>query len=159
MYVDGTECAGASTPASHNSFPVFDSNARNFPSTVAPMKTRPPAVAIAPPMLGVPAPFTPLASSSGKLPSGAFHATSPVAALTAYNSPHGGFWHGHVVSGFQNRKRDGSPVPNGAVLVSPPPTPAPAPSSSPRPPPRPARPPPPFSRYPHWPVFITLAKT
>src|SRR6266511_3472409 len=117
MYVDGTEWAGASTLASHSSFPLFESNARNLPSTVAPMNTNPPAVAIAPPMFGVPAPFTPFASRLGKLPSGTFHATSPVAALTAYSSPHGGFWHGHVVSGFQNRNRAGFPVPNGVVFV------------------------------------------
>src|SRR5262245_5462815 len=117
------ECAGESTPVSHSNFPVFDSNARNFPSTVAPIKTRPPAVAIAPPMFGVPAPFTPFASRSGKLPSGTFQATSPFAALIAYSWPHGGFWHGQVVSGFQNRNRDGLPAPNGVVFVNPPPTP------------------------------------
>ena len=55
------------------------------------MNTRPPAVAMAPPMFGVPAFFTPCFSASGKLPSGTRHATSPVFALIAKNSPHGGF--------------------------------------------------------------------
>ena len=45
------------------------------------MKTRLPAVVIAPPRLGVPV-LIPLASSSGKTPRGTRHAISPVFVLT-----------------------------------------------------------------------------
>src|SRR5438552_989990 len=81
--------------AVHSSLPVFESKARNRLSFVAAMKTRPPAVAIGPPMLRRPVFFFPSGSSS-VMPRGTFHAMSPVFALTAMRCPHGGFWQGHA---------------------------------------------------------------
>jgi hypothetical protein len=43
MNVIGTECAGASSFVSHNSFPFRASNARKYPSMVASMKMTPPS--------------------------------------------------------------------------------------------------------------------
>src|SRR5207245_2751652 len=53
-YVDGIECAGAVSFSDHSSWPLRASNARKYPSIVAPMKIRSPAVEIAPPSPGVP---------------------------------------------------------------------------------------------------------
>ncbi len=50
----GAECALASNLVTHNSAPVFESKARKRLSVVAPMKTKPPAVARLPPILGRP---------------------------------------------------------------------------------------------------------
>ena len=93
--VMGIEFTSTPKLVTHSSFPVRESNARNFPSSVAPMKTRPPAVAIDPPLVvGVPVLGTPSLSSSSKEPSGTRHAMSPEFTFTATSSPHGGFWHG-----------------------------------------------------------------
>src|SRR3982751_6321259 len=73
---------------------------------VAPMNTRLPAVVIAPPLLGVPV-WIPFAASSSKSPSGTCQAMSPVFALTATSSPHGGAEQLHRFSGSQNRPPSG----------------------------------------------------
>src|SRR5512138_2399230 len=91
----GTAWALISSFAAHSSLPVLESNARNRLSLVAAMKTRPPAVAIGPPILKRPVFFFPSGNSS-VMPSGTFHATSPVFAFTATRCPHGGFWHGQA---------------------------------------------------------------
>src|SRR5215831_14291457 len=94
-YVIGTACALISSFVVHSSLPVLESKARNRLSFVAPMNTRPPAVAIGPPMLRRPVFFLPSGNSS-VIPNGTFHAMSPVFAFTAMRLPHGGFWHGHA---------------------------------------------------------------
>src|SRR3954468_21880021 len=66
------------------------------------MNTTPPAVAIDPPILGVPVLGTPLASSSANEPSGTRHAISPVLTLTAISSPHGGYAHSQFFLPSQN---------------------------------------------------------
>src|SRR2546425_2539991 len=81
--------------ALHHSFPVFESNARKRLSFVAAMNTRPPAVAMGPPMLKRPVFFLPSGNSS-VMPSGTFHAISPVLAFTATKFPQGGFWQGQA---------------------------------------------------------------
>src|SRR4051794_6354677 len=73
---------------------------------VAPMNTRLPAVVIAPPLLGVPV-WIPFAASSSKSPSGTRHAMSPVLALTATSSPHGGAEQLQRLSGSQKRPPSG----------------------------------------------------
>src|SRR5678815_5340434 len=88
-------CALISSFAVHSSLPVRESNARKRLSFVAAINTRPPAVAIGPPILRRPVFFFPSGSSS-VTPSGTFHAMSPVLALTATRCPHGGFWHGQA---------------------------------------------------------------
>src|SRR6476659_230058 len=88
-YVLGVACAAPPSFTVHNSLPVLASNARNRASSVAPTKTRPPAVAIDPPLPGRPV----RCLSGGRLsvtPSGTRHAKSPVLTLTATRSPHGG---------------------------------------------------------------------
>src|SRR5215813_4127197 len=81
--------------AAHSSFPVLESKARKRLSFVAAMKTRPPAVAIGPPILRRPVAFLPSGNSS-VIPRGTFQAISPVLAFTATKCPQGGFWHGHA---------------------------------------------------------------
>src|SRR5262245_35011632 len=76
-----------------SSFPVFDSNARNRPSLVAPMNNNPPAVAIGPPAPGDPA-FCLPAGMVSLTPSGTCHAMSPVLALMATSRAHGGLLQG-----------------------------------------------------------------
>ena len=73
--------------------PVFESNARKRRSSVAPMKTSPPAVTVGPalplpPVLRLPS------GSASVVPSVVCHAISPVFALTAISRDHGGRWHG-----------------------------------------------------------------
>src|SRR6266536_1860021 len=104
------EWAGASNFVLHSSEPFRASNARNFPSTVAPMKTRLPAVVIAPPRLGVPV-LRPFFSNSSNEPRGARQAMSPVFALTAISSPQGGLLHEYIVLGSQNRRPSGVTLP------------------------------------------------
>src|SRR2546430_4123640 len=82
-----------STFAVHSSLPVFESKARKRLSLVAPMNTRPPAVAMGPPMLKRPV-FCLAGGNSSVTPSSTFQAISPVFAFTAIMWPHGGFWHG-----------------------------------------------------------------
>src|SRR6185312_14009407 len=106
IYVAGIECAGASTFTDHSSFPVRASNARNFESTLAPMKIRFPAVVIPPPVFGVPV-FSPFDASASNSPRGARHAISPVFAFTATSSPQGGGAQEYRVSGCQNRPPSG----------------------------------------------------
>src|SRR5258707_13788519 len=92
----GIEFTSIPTFVTQSSLPVRESNARNLPSTVAPTKTSPPAVAIDPPLVvGVPVLGTPSLSSSSNDPSGTFHAMSPEFTFTATISPHAGCWHGH----------------------------------------------------------------
>src|SRR4029434_9288808 len=91
----GTAWALISSFAVHSSLPDFESKARKRLSLVAAIKTTPPAVAIGPPMLKRPVFFFPSGNSS-VMPSGTFHAMSPVLAFTAIKCPHGGFWHGHA---------------------------------------------------------------
>src|SRR5438132_10552337 len=79
--------------ADQTSFPVFESNARNRPSFVAPMNTRPPAVTVGPPAPGDPT-FCLPAGSVSFTPSGTCHAMSPVTALIATSLAHGGLLHG-----------------------------------------------------------------
>src|SRR3954471_17182437 len=67
------------------------------------MKTRSPAVVIGPPEAGVPVGFTPFAVSSSNSPSGTRQAISPVLALTATSSPHGGSVQLHMFALFQKR--------------------------------------------------------
>src|SRR6187399_1048141 len=139
-----------------------------MPSIVAPMKTRLPAVVIPPPRLGAPVTGMPLATSSGYSPSGIRQAMSPVLALTAINSPHGGCAQLYLLAASQKRPPSGvtllmfGPVP-GAVTFSgrsggSPPARAPRPLGSPPRPPRPPRPAPGArsSRCPHCPVLWTL---
>src|SRR5258706_15713907 len=65
---------------------------------VAPTNTRPPAVAMDPPLVvGVPVLGTPSLSSSAKDPSGTRQAISPVLMFTATISPQGGCWQGHCL--------------------------------------------------------------
>ena len=80
-----------------------DSKARKRQSIVAPMKMRPLAVAMLPPMFGVPVLSKPCAFERSKNPSGTFHAISPRLTSSATSSPNGGAEHGILVSGFQNR--------------------------------------------------------
>src|SRR5207249_10688989 len=101
--VIGTACAHAGSSVSHSCLPLFDSNARNRQSIVAPMKSTPPAVTMLPPMLGVPVLSKPFAFSDSKNPIGTFHAISPRLTSTATSSPNGGAEHGILVSGFQKR--------------------------------------------------------
>src|SRR5260221_347255 len=92
----GTEFTSMPVSVTQSSAPVRESKARNLPSTVAPTNTRPPAVAMDPPLVvGVPVFFTPSLSSSAKEPNGTRHAISPVFTFTASSSPHGGCWQGH----------------------------------------------------------------
>src|SRR5579875_1620080 len=107
----GALCAPASSLVTHNSFPVLESNARKRLSIVAPINTRPLAVAREPPRLGAPVFCFP----SGKLstiPRGTCQAISPVLTLTAISRPQGGFWQGMLRSGFQKRPTG----PKGLVL-------------------------------------------
>src|SRR6478609_8582495 len=79
-YVLGTDETEPFIFTVHNSLPVFASKARKRESSVAPMKTRPPAVAIDPPILGRPV----FCFSGGRLsvtPRGTFQAISPVLTL------------------------------------------------------------------------------
>src|ERR1700751_2011955 len=97
----GAVCAPASNLVTHNSFPVFESNARKRLSIVAPINTNPLAVAREPPRFGAPVFRCP----SGKIsiiPRGTCQAMSPLLTFTAVNLPHGGFWQGKLVAGFQN---------------------------------------------------------
>src|SRR5947199_7752201 len=95
---------------------------------VAPMKTRLPAVEIAPPELGDPV-LMPLSSSSGNEPSGTCHWMSPVFALTATSSPHGGCVQLHSLEISQKRSdagvdfeyEGGAPPPAAAAPPRPPP--------------------------------------
>src|SRR5262245_53811546 len=97
------------------------------------MKIRSPAVVMLPPRLGVPV-LIPLASSSSKIPSGTCHAISPVLALTATSSPHGGALQEYRVFGSQKRP------PSGVTFLKLGPA-ASSPPSGGGPPPRPPRPP------------------
>src|SRR5687768_10942208 len=93
-YVLGVACAAPPSLTVHSSLPVFASNARNRLSSVEPMNTSPPAVAIDPPLPGRPVFCLP----GGRLsvtPRGTRHANSPVLTLTAVKCPHGGCWHGN----------------------------------------------------------------
>src|SRR5688572_19709189 len=87
---------------SHRIRPVYLSNARNFSSTVAPMKTRLPAVTTAPPMLSEPVLRMPSAASAGYSPSGTFHSRRPVARSRALSVPHGGLMAGYPRSSTKN---------------------------------------------------------
>src|SRR5262249_59647175 len=100
-YVIGTAWAEASIFSVHSSLPVRVSNARNRLSFVAPMKIRPLAVVMLPERFGAPVFLNPWASSDSVIPSGTFHAMSPVAAFTETSSPNGGFWHAMKVLGSQ----------------------------------------------------------
>src|SRR5215212_5565065 len=121
------------------------------------MNTRPPAVVIGPPDAGVPVGFTPFAVSSSNSPSGTRQAISPVFALTATSSPHGGSVQLHMLALFQKRLnglgvfvyRSGAPVLTAAGAGA-----AAAPASW-RPPPAPRKPPP-GARRPHCPAVCTL---
>src|SRR5579862_7344004 len=106
MYVIGVEVPSISSFPSHNSFPVFDSNAWNRRSLVAPTNTTPPAVTIDPPSPNAPVLCTPFDSISSLVPSGTLQAMSPVLALTAVRCDHGGIWQGWRVSGSQNRAKN-----------------------------------------------------
>src|SRR5581483_2931866 len=130
-YVIGFECALASSFVSQSSFPFSELNARNRESLLAPMKTRPPAVATLPPRFGDPVLRTPIASSASILPNTDRHAISPELRSTATNSPKGGFWHGMCVSRSQNRAYG----PYAEVRTNSDPC---------------------FSRWPHCPTFMTL---
>src|SRR5690242_11228287 len=122
----GVACPLPSIMAVHSSLPVRESNARNRRSFVAPMKTRPDAVAMDPPMFNAPVPCTPRASSSSTTPSGVRHAISPVLTFTAVNRPHGGFWQGYRF-GSQNRPyspkglvlRHATPASGGCLTICP----------------------------------------
>src|SRR4029450_10974026 len=103
MNVIGTLCAHASSSVSQSCLPVRDSNARKRQSMVAPMKRSPLAVAMLPPMFGVPVLPNPFAFSDSMTPIGTFHAMSPRLTSTATSSPNGGAEHGILVSGFQKR--------------------------------------------------------
>src|ERR1700736_5726574 len=59
------------------------------------MNSTPPAVMIGPPSVGVPVFGTPFAVNSLYPPNGTRHTISPVVALTAISSPHGGALHGY----------------------------------------------------------------
>ena len=64
-HVIGIEFTSIPKSVIHSSLPVRESNARNLPSSVAPMKTRPPAVTMDPPLVvGVPVLGTPSLSNS-----------------------------------------------------------------------------------------------
>src|SRR5438094_10396566 len=134
MYVIGVALPLAGSSVTQSSLPVFASNARNRLSTVAPMKTRPLAVAMLPPMLRMPlfSPASPSSASSSLIPSGTLQAMSPEFASTATSAPYGGAMHGTVLplgSLYEN-----APVPPPA-----PPRPRPPPGVASRPPPpRPA---------------------
>src|SRR5438093_8399073 len=91
------------------------------------MKTRLPAVVMAPPELGVPV-WMPLAASSSNSPSVTCHAMSPVFALTATSSPHGGSVQLHRLAGSQNRPPSG--VCFDSAGGNPPDRPAPCPAAA-----------------------------
>src|SRR5436190_529459 len=100
----GVALAASTSLVTHSSFPVFASIARKRASIAAPIKMRPPAVAIGPPRgSGVPVFGTFRASNSSKDPSGLRQAISPVFTLTATISLHGGAWQGHFLAASQNR--------------------------------------------------------
>ena len=101
--VIGVACALASRVVSQSSPPVSASNARKRPSIVPPMNTRPEAVAIVPPMFGVPVLSKPRAFKSSNTPSGTRHRTAARLTSTARSSPNGGVEQGTRLSGFQNR--------------------------------------------------------
>ena len=117
----GTECALASSSVSQSWAPVRESKARNRLSLVAPTKSRPPAVAMVPPMFKAPVLAKPWAFKRSTNPRGTFHAISPRLTSTATSSPNGGAEHGILFSGFQNRP---TTPPQGVVRIqvrSPPP--------------------------------------
>ena len=85
----------SSSFVAHSSLPVFESNARKRRSSVAPTKTRPPAVTVGP-ALPLPPVFCFPAGRKSFTPSVVSHAISPVFALTAISRDHGGRWHGRI---------------------------------------------------------------
>src|SRR6185437_16049334 len=101
-YVEGVAWADARSLKLQSSAPVFASNARMRESSVAPIKTRPPAVAIDPPRFGLPVFCLPFGKES-VTPSGICHAILPVLTLIATSRPQGGCWHKSLVSGSQKR--------------------------------------------------------
>ena len=112
--VIGTEWALASSSVSHKTLPSVEEKARKRLSLLAPMKIRPLAVEMPPPMLRAPVFSMPFALSEGVKPSGTFQAMSPVLTFTATSSPKGGAWQGILFSGFQ--KRPTTP-PHGVVRI------------------------------------------
>src|SRR5262249_4741415 len=92
-YVSGFAFTFCSTLNTHTSLPVFESNARNRRSFVAPTKTSPPAVTIGP-ALPEPPTFCLPGGSASLIPSVVTQAMSPVFALTAHSFAQGGFWQG-----------------------------------------------------------------
>src|SRR5579864_1825118 len=98
----GVACALAGSLVTQSSLPESLSNARKRESLVAPMNTRPPAVTMDPPILGVPVGGTPRATSSSTTPSTARQRNSPLSRSMAVRNPHGGFWHGYK---FGSQKR------------------------------------------------------
>ena len=99
----GIEWALASSSVSQSLAPVRESKARNRLSFVAPTKSRPPAVAMVPPMFKAPVSARPASLSGSMNPRGTLHATSPRLTSTATSSPNGGAEQGILFSGFQNR--------------------------------------------------------
>src|SRR2546426_5326158 len=100
--------------AVHSSLPVFESKARKRLSLVAPMNTKPPAVAMGPPMLKRPV-FCLAGGNSSVTPSSTFQAISPVFAFTAIMWPHGGFWHGQAQGDQLAVRREENPRRNGSI--------------------------------------------
>src|SRR5271163_1831985 len=96
----GFAVAAYSSFVVQSSLPVFESKARKRASLVAPMKTRPPAVAMGP----AKAPERPVLRFSGGrksvTPRGTCHAISPVFAFTANNRSQGGLMQGRLPSGL-----------------------------------------------------------
>src|SRR5215475_3321449 len=92
--VMGVAWALAGRRVTQSSRPVSLSNARKRRSLVAPMKTRPPAVTMEPPILAVPVGGNPFAISSSTTPSTTRQRNSPRSRSIAVRLPQGGFWQG-----------------------------------------------------------------
>src|SRR5579872_2226007 len=99
----GIVCALASSFWVHSVLPVRASKARKRLSFVAPMKIRPPAVTTIEPVFGAPVFGKPFAANASTVPNGTRQTISPVFALTANSSAHGGLRQDQPLDGSQKR--------------------------------------------------------
>src|SRR5438445_1336276 len=97
----GVAYPAAGRDVSHSSWPVVLSNARNFASMVAEIKTRPPAVTIGPPYCSAPVATPPFPASAGCSPSGILQRYAPVLRSIALSVPHGGLMTGNPAESRQ----------------------------------------------------------
>lgn len=114
--VIGVACPLAGSITDNSSFPLPLSNARKRRSSVAPIKTNPPAVTIDPPMFAVPVGGRPFASNTSTTPNTVRHRNSPLSRSMAVKCPQGGFWHGYRV--WSQKRELGVPKPRGRYGIS-----------------------------------------